>query len=104
MEREVCTGNSTATSSSSVEVKCDKKANGTTNAGLLEDLKAEFDSLSTLTNFNRTGADVKAVFASKEKIVCEMVVGPGHVNAKVGVLEIAHKFHQTYSARAMTGT
>ncbi|EYC36695.1 hypothetical protein Y032_0866g2764 [Ancylostoma ceylanicum] len=82
MEREVCTGNSTATSSSNVELKCDKKANGTTDAGLLEDLKAEFDSLSTLTNFNRTGADVKAVFASKERIVCEMVVGPGHVNAK----------------------
>ncbi|RCN47728.1 hypothetical protein ANCCAN_06192 [Ancylostoma caninum] len=81
VERELCTGNSTSTASSSVEVKCEKKANGTTDA-LLNDLKAEFDSLSTLTNFNRTGADVRAVFASKEKIVCEMVVGPGHVNAK----------------------
>ncbi|KAL6727032.1 hypothetical protein Aduo_008947 [Ancylostoma duodenale] len=81
VERELCTENSTTTASSSVEVKCEKRANGTSDA-LLDDLKAEFDSLSTLTNFNRTGADVRAVFASKEKIVCEMVVGPGHVNAK----------------------
>ncbi|KAK6742913.1 hypothetical protein RB195_010279 [Necator americanus] len=78
------TGREGNTSSASChsDLKCShQKVNGTTNE-LINDLKAEFGSLSKLTNFNRTGGDVIPVFASKERIVCEMIVGPEHVNAK----------------------
>lgn len=64
------------------EVKCVHKDGHNADDTVMEELRAEFASLSTLTNFNRTGAQVKPLTASSERIVCEMVVGPGHVNAK----------------------
>ncbi|KHJ96888.1 hypothetical protein OESDEN_03145 [Oesophagostomum dentatum] len=79
---EACLEGTTSKASGSSEVRCEQKeVNGTTD-GLLDELKAEFESLSTLTDFNRAGSDVKPISASRDRIVCEMVVGPGHINAK----------------------
>ncbi|PIO74615.1 hypothetical protein TELCIR_03372 [Teladorsagia circumcincta] len=64
------------------EVKCSEKDAHSANDTLMDELSEEFASLSSLTNFNRTGAQVKPLYASKEKIVCEMTVGPEHINAK----------------------
>ncbi|CAJ0597681.1 unnamed protein product [Cylicocyclus nassatus] len=71
----------TSKASVSSEVKCEQKENGL-NDTLLDELKTEFESLATTADFNRVGCDVKPVFATKERIVCEMTLGPGHVNAK----------------------
>ncbi|XGW18089.1 hypothetical protein V3C99_002586 [Haemonchus contortus] len=65
-----------------MEVKClEKDVNNVTDS-LMDDLREEFASLATLTDFNRTGAQVKPLYASTSKIVCEMTVGPEHINAK----------------------
>ncbi|CAD6187934.1 unnamed protein product [Caenorhabditis auriculariae] len=48
----------------------------------LDDVIYEFQHLAEVDNFNRVGADVVPKFASKEKIVCEMVLQPHHLNSK----------------------
>lgn len=48
----------------------------------LEDVRYEFEHLRTLENFNRVGADVVPIFANKDKLVCEMVLQPHHLNSK----------------------
>ncbi|KAK5985263.1 Esterase [Trichostrongylus colubriformis] len=65
------------------EVKCvEKGAHNAIDTEFLQELREEFARLSTVTDFNRTGAQVKPLYASKDKIVCEMVVGPENINAK----------------------
>ena len=58
---EACQNDTTSKTTTSSEVRYEQEeVNGLTDT-LLEELKAEFESLSTLTNFNRTGSDVKSL-------------------------------------------
>ncbi|CAB3402942.1 unnamed protein product [Caenorhabditis bovis] len=54
----------------------------TNNDEDLEMVRQEFERLKTVENFNRVGGDVVPIFASKEKLVCEMVLKPYHLNSK----------------------
>lgn len=74
---------SASKASESCKVECmDKKSHEAPVRDYVAELQMEFASLSFLTDFNRVGAEVKPVYASSEKIICEMTVAPHHVNAK----------------------
>uniref|UniRef100_A0A0K0DKL9 Acyl-coenzyme A thioesterase 13 n=1 Tax=Angiostrongylus cantonensis TaxID=6313 RepID=A0A0K0DKL9_ANGCA len=83
IETEVCLECNVSKASESCKVKCmDTKSLDGPTRDYISELQVEFASLSTLTDFNRVGAEVKPLYASSEKIICEMTVAPQHLNAK----------------------
>ncbi|CAI4226717.1 unnamed protein product [Auanema sp. JU1783] len=48
----------------------------------LADVIEEFKILDDTVDFNRVAAKCRPIFASKEKIVCELTLEPHHVNSK----------------------
>ncbi|KJH46978.1 hypothetical protein DICVIV_06954 [Dictyocaulus viviparus] len=88
IEMDACPESDALKASGNYEVKCvDKKIHDNDDdddiqSRYMDELRMEFASLSTLTNFNRVADEVKPLYATPEKIVCEMVVKPQNVNAK----------------------